>query len=1283
MNALKRIPLLLAWIVVLVASGLIVLEESGLLVDVLRTRLAARLGPLGSGLTIDHVALRWLEPGVVVEGLTVRAPLDGVADEAADEGTEGDVLLHVRSVHVSLAFDREQPLARVHVDGGRIRIGDRLFEGFEQALATLPEGGTDRRRGAGLAPPFVLTDFAAELELPDGALFELGQASLAAQPASIGGYELYGRIIPTLSGAVPYRDAIYVDGKQWETGLEVRASVNDLSLASGAFRAPAAFGALPIEEFAGELTLDATTKLDWSGDELAVEASLRAAVARARLAFRTLDLPVEDLQLDLAADFELAAGRRLWDRDAWSATTRMGARWAGSPVVAHARFGRDLPAELWAHAWARAAEHPLTEETPSSLGASAQALDLWRSLGLEGHADVRVDVRLPTPTPVADGLRFAPPRVAVEVVPATTTGDAAVTYHGLTRPDGRRFGIPIRADVQGGSVLAAYAPSHGRLEVGLVGLRGRHETGTARVSGLVRSPRPGTPPLTPWDMELLIDVPRIAIDRQVEEGLAGNAATEAIWRTYAPGQGTLSSRWRLHSGEDTEGLTAAGDVTVQDASVRWAGLPVTLRGTSGTLRFLWEGLPTPIAGEPLRKVRPFGMVYDLGNVAADEESAGRAGAGAPRAHVHGFVRQETLRVAEVAPEDVENPPFHGLTVEIEDLLLRGSDWDTIVRAFPEAGEQADAFKAKGGVRVRFTGLRSSVGAPYRSSIEVTPNVVEVTPDFFPHRTRDLSGRILVRTEEDPGGERALVESDVAVSARWLAGGELGASAHASSAAPGTARVLAAGVDPRNTAFKGALYTVLAAERSGNRAEGLDPSAVSLEGHVDFAVDVRLEPGREEPETKARAFLRENGLTGETLRLERLRGVLEQDGDVLRSDSIYAELAEHALELRDVRVFSAKTRFEGRDPLLDRPRVRHDPDTIVLQSTVHVHELPLDMEHLSKLVDEEKLSFIRDNPSWRGFLDLEGTRFVLVGDDLFVQGTAEPRDVSLRMGVPIRILNARLDIEELVFEGDRIRGWAQIEDLNAELLGRELADARMILTYVDGRLSIDNLSGAFEGGRLEPLGGAGEGTRKALSIGLAPPYRFDLALQMSDVDVDRMLSGVFSDTIEDRGRVDGGIQLRGSPSDVLGISGSGWVRLRDGQLWSIPVMRELFGQLGFDRTAVFDRMRGRFDIADGRIESSNVAIRSALLNLIGRGWLDLDGTLHYDLEARYGLVDRLGPFNRFVYWLNNSLWRIVVRGDMNRPQVHIRNSVLDFLRNLPDDPPRQLPLPGLTPLPERF
>ena len=66
---------------------------------------------------------------------------------------------------------------------------------------------------------------------------------------------------------------------------------------------------------------------------------------------------------------------------------------------------------------------------------------------------------------------------------------------------------------------------------------------------------------------------------------------------------------------------------------------------------------------------------------------------------------------------------------------------------------------------------------------------------------------------------------------------------------------------------------------------------------------------------------------------------------------------------------------------------------------------------------------------------------------------------------------------------------------------------------------------------------------------------------------------------------------------------------------------------------------RFDVRGGRIQNSHLEIQSSLLDLVGKGWQDLDGTLSYDLEVRYGLLDRLGPLSRLLYWLTNNVLTI--------------------------------------------
>ena len=85
--------------------------------------------------------------------------------------------------------------------------------------------------------------------------------------------------------------------------------------------------------------------------------------------------------------------------------------------------------------------------------------------------------------------------------------------------------------------------------------------------------------------------------------------------------------------------------------------------------------------------------------------------------------------------------------------------------------------------------------------------------------------------------------------------------------------------------------------------------------------------------------------------------------------------------------------------------------------------------------------------------------------------------------------------------------------------------------------------------------------------------------------------------------------------------------------------------------------------------------------IGAGAIDFSGDVSTDLEVRYGIVDRLGPFTRLLYKIQNSLLRVSVRGTMERPVVVLRGLFSQLFK--PADARDRLPLPGFSELPPRF
>jgi hypothetical protein len=131
-----------------------------------------------------------------------------------------------------------------------------------------------------------------------------------------------------------------------------------------------------------------------------------------------------------------------------------------------------------------------------------------------------------------------------------------------------------------------------------------------------------------------------------------------------------------------------------------------------------------------------------------------------------------------------------------------------------------------------------------------------------------------------------------------------------------------------------------------------------------------------------------------------------------------------------------------------------------------------------------------------------------------------------------------------------------------------------------------------------------------------------------------------------------------------------------------VFRALFGQLGIDSTAVFDSMSTNFNVRDGRVDMHDITVRSPLLQLVGQGAMDFDGGLKYDLEVRYDLIDRLGPFTRLLYSIQNQLLSVSIRGDMSRPEILFKNPFTSLFGHGGSDK-RALPLPPWSSLPPRF
>jgi hypothetical protein len=418
----------------------------------------------------------------------------------------------------------------------------------------------------------------------------------------------------------------------------------------------------------------------------------------------------------------------------------------------------------------------------------------------------------------------------------------------------------------------------------------------------------------------------------------------------------------------------------------------------------------------------------------------------------------------------------------------------------------------------------------------------------------------------------------------------------------------------------------------------------------------------------RFFLRNSKLATTTgFELDELRGELALENSVLAGEHLDARLAETPVALDDVHFASS-------------------PDGWRLETGFDARDVPLDRAHLGGFFDASTLDALIDEFEWKGRFDFTDGRLALTippnGDTrLELAGDIEPHAMSVRMGLPLEVESAGVRLDRLVREDGKVRALATIDGLSGRLAGRELSQARMVLTYVEPTFSIETLVGDLEGGSLRPIGADAERAGTPFSISLQKPFPFQLALDMEDVEVAGLLRGLFPSGMATRGRADGEVRLAGDLEHLLGIEGTGSMRLRQSRLWSVPVFRALFGQLGLDDTATFDSMYANLVVRDGVVEMDDILLRSPLLQLVGSGTLDFDGRLSYDLEVRYALVDNLGPLTRMIYWIQNELLSVSIRGDMGRPVVVLQNPLRRLFGGGGDY--RGLPAPGYAPLPPRF
>ncbi|MBL8862121.1 MAG: hypothetical protein JNK02_08920 [Planctomycetes bacterium] len=1235
------------WIVLALALVLGIAEETGLVARLVREVAARELGALGDELRLEGVRFLWFDRAFEID----RALL----------GRDGE-LAHLRGVHVELGAAGEDgpPVRRIEVASGRVRLAPALLNGLVRYRERM-EGQAPRTPQDLRLPTIQVEALDLELVSRRAGVLPLGRLDLLARTNARGAPEIFGRLVPALQARAPEPGGIFVSGTLGSDGV--------LALRANAARLPLGVEGLPPDEAlelvralepAGLLELEVAARLPIDGG--APAADVRLAVQRGALRLDGDRHRFESVRLDVEARWlppEVGAWREL---STWHGLARATGTWNGAAFEGTALFGDEAGLDHELEAWARLPDLRIAREILEAFGAGKLAYTIWEGLDPRGSTEVSVAAHVPRRRAGA-GLVESTSVLAL----ARPAGGLSITYQGMSRDASGAFdeGFPIPLERVTGEIAFVRDPERRHpWTIALLDLAGSAGAGAIRAHGIVQAPPVDVDPRLPTAQYVEIDLDlasdRLIVDdrlRAALAGLSGPLPPDSTWRPFRPEGGEIGVKLRLFREARLSWLATDLELALRGVSLAWDDLPVPVQRAEGRLVFRSDGVTERALAVTL-------------------EGALRT---APRTRV--ALRSRTIGGERASPDAaLDEVSYAG--VEVERVSLSGDDRRILVERVAGIGGALEELSPRGFADIRYERVRHDPARAVEMRAEVVPLApAQIVPKRFPLAGADVRGRALY-TGRELGGE---LEADVRLAPLLASLPDGSLVALGASLPDGPITILAAGVDPANKALTGAVGGLLSAPGvdGGPARPVFDGSALTFAGRLDVAAELPLgasavrapddAPDAAQADAPGadgawRFYLRGSTLATSTgFRLDEVRGELSLADGVLGGVGLAARLAGTAVDLDDVRFARGAQGWR-------------------LETGFGARGVPVDRAHLGGFFDAATLDALLDEFRWQGRFDFDDGRLSITipprgGTRLELSGAIVPAGMSIAIGLPLEVAAATARLDRLVREDGKVRALATIEGLEGALGGRRLADTRMVLTYVEPALSIETITGELEGGTLRPLGAGAERAGTPFNIALEKPFPFQLALDLDEVEVEGLLRGLFPSGIATSGKVDAQLRLSGDLERLLGIQGTGSVRLKESRLWSVPVFRALFGQLGLDDTATFDSMYANLRVRDGVVEMDDILLRSPLLQLVGSGTLDFDGRLSHDLEVRYALVDNLGPLTRILYWIQNELLSVEIRGDMGRPIVVLQNPLRRIFGARRDH--RALPAPGYAPLPERF
>lgn len=254
-----------------------------------------------------------------------------------------------------------------------------------------------------------------------------------------------------------------------------------------------------------------------------------------------------------------------------------------------------------------------------------------------------------------------------------------------------------------------------------------------------------------------------------------------------------------------------------------------------------------------------------------------------------------------------------------------------------------------------------------------------------------------------------------------------------------------------------------------------------------------------------------------------------------------------------------------------------------------------------------------------------------------------------------------------------RGDGRKSQLEAKAAFDSLGYRDFTVRGVGGTIRMNGPTNRFESISGQFLDGTVTGRGEVVLPGL-PDGRpaYNLSLRLEKAELAKLVAMRKATTGEEyRGRLDATLDIEGlvGEGQAKSVKGRGTIRVRDGQVFSLPVFGGLSATMakvipGLDFVMRQSDAKADVVIGDGKITAERVEVAGDVLSLVGRGECTFDGRLDFlvrvTLMKEHSLV---GSLLRRLTWPISGLFEFHLVGTLDKPDWRLVNFSKDLLEKL--------------------